>query len=92
MLTRRRRKLRAKSAQTLVKWYRRTQGTYFHPPDTAPLDPITMCPVEHPIFVFETADGNRHFYSAKVLGAYIEDSGDYRSPQTREPFSDEQTT
>ena len=87
---RRRRMLREKSAQTLVKWYRRTQGTYFYPLGTTPLDPITLCPCEHPIFVDTTTDGKMHYYSAKILGAYIEESGDYRSPQTREPFSDEQ--
>lgn len=50
-------------------------------------DPISLSPLTHPIFVAVTSDGHEYYFSAISLALYIEESGDYRNPYTREEFN-----
>ena len=50
-------------------------------------DPITLEQLKRPIFVAVTSDGHEYYFSAKSLAMYIEESGDYRNPYTREEFN-----
>ncbi len=50
-------------------------------------DPITLGPIQHPVFVAVTPDGHEYYFSAVPLAMYIKESGDYRNPMTRAEFN-----
>lgn len=50
-------------------------------------DPLTLAPLERPVFFSVAPNGRVHGFSAKLLLAYIHQTGDYRNPCTREKFN-----
>lgn len=50
-------------------------------------DPFTLAPLERPVFFSVASNGRVHGFSAKLLLAYIDQTGDYRNPCTRERFN-----
>ena len=50
-------------------------------------DPITLEPVQFPVFVHVSAQGKQTVFSARILAAYCLTSGDIKHPLTRVPFS-----
>lgn len=50
-------------------------------------DPITLGPIQHPVFVAVIPDGHEYYFSAVPLAMYIQESGDYRNPMTRVEFN-----
>ena len=54
----------------------------------AETDPITLSPVEPPLFVHVDLDtGQQTCFSAGVLAQYVLESGDFRNPLTRKPLT-----
>ena len=52
------------------------------------VDPITKCRVVEPLFVHAATSGKVITFSAVPLSRYLELTGDYRNPVTREQFND----
>ena len=75
------------AVQKIIRWYRKKQGTYFTS-ENLPIDPITFESVEYPVFK-HVSKNTTNYYSAKVLANFIFQTGDYRSPITREEFCNE---
>ena len=50
-------------------------------------DPLTLAPLERPVFFSVASNGLVHGFSAKQLVAYIDQTGDYRNPCTRKKFN-----
>ena len=51
------------------------------------IDPITQLQVTPPVFVYVSPNGTETYYTASVLADYVHQTGDYRNPMTREPFT-----
>ena len=51
------------------------------------IDPITQSVVTPPVFVHVSPTGKETYYTARILAEYVEQTGDYRNPLTREPWT-----
>lgn len=52
------------------------------------IDPITMGPLEPPVFTSVGETGHEHHFSAVPLAEFVRESGDFRNPVTRVEFNE----
>lgn len=52
------------------------------------VDPITMGPLEPPVFTCVGETGHEHHFSAVPLAEFVRESGDFRNPITRVEFNE----